>query len=145
MPDMTLLPQVATAESLICDLERLRDAFCINCGTHVGSQQALMSIAMGFRNAPPCLLCLTFLLKVEPRSFRESLLEYIRSRECYLDAWNWACREAGHPEEVSASIPGSNPHLNMSDLKDHVTDSWDAGDMGCGDLVLELRLRLNSL
>ena len=105
-----------------------------------------MSIATGFRNAPPCLRCLTLLLKVDLDRFRDSLLEYIRSRECYLEAWNWACRDAGMPEEVSAAAFGSDSNSNMTDFnEDDIADSWDAGDMGCGDLVLELRLRLNSL
>ena len=31
----------------------------------------------------------------------------------------------------------------MTELK--ADDAWDAGDMGCGELVMELRARLNAL
>ena len=86
MPDTLLPSHGPTTESLIRDLERLRDVLCINCGTQVGPLESLMSIAMGFRNAPPCFPCLTLLLKVDLNGFRDSLLAHIRSRDCYLGA-----------------------------------------------------------
>jgi len=150
-----------TAESLIRDLERLRDAACAGCGAPVGPHQSLMAIAIGFKDPPRCLRCLGAALDQEPARLRDWLFDYVRQRECFLEAWNWANREAGLAEGVLplslqaigpvAELPNSpclesalEPETaNPSPL--HADAEWDAGDMACGDLVLELRLRLRAM
>lgn len=145
-----------TAESIIRDLERLRGVSCAGCGARLDHHQVLMSIAMGFRDAPRCLPCLGAAWAREPAWLRDSLFVYIGQRQCYSDAWNWANRAAGLPEGVMPpalqSLPPSrsNPTPASGTLQSlplHLqTDAeWDAGNMACGELVLELRLRLEAM
>lgn len=89
-----------TAESLIHDLERLRGVRCAGCGGLVSAHQALMAIAMGFKNAPRCLPCLGAFLDQDLVRLRDQLIDYIRHRQCFSDAWNWANRAAGLSEGV---------------------------------------------
>jgi tRNA 2-thiouridine synthesizing protein A len=149
MPDTRAMEESRTVESLIRDLKQMRDSRCVSCDECLGPHQALQSIAMGFKNSPRCLPCLAAVLKVEPAEFGNSLLEHIRARECFLGAWNWACRETGLPEEaISPSGLESAEDLASTGLSVNgsaVAAFWDAGDMGCGDLVLQLRFRLQSL
>jgi len=137
--DRTNLQGDRTADSVIHALEEMREAHCTGCEEGLGAHQSLISIVMGFQDRPRCLLCLAEALNVENERFYESLLEHIRSRECYLGAWNWANRQAGLAENPFLRV-GSETPKRMED--DFAVTFWDAGDMGCGDLVLELRLRL---
>jgi tRNA 2-thiouridine synthesizing protein A len=157
-PDQT--PQAQTAEMLIRDMEALRSAFCRACGKPFCHHEALMSIAMGFKSAPYCLRCLAQSLEREPRSLTDSLLAYIQQRECHRTAWKWAGKTEG---TESADLPAciarrlenaANSHRSEEPLAAAAPAeesaiqhdlAWDAGDMGCGDLVLELRLRLQSM
>jgi tRNA 2-thiouridine synthesizing protein A len=166
-----------TAESLIRDLERLRDVACAGCGQRVGPHQTLMGMAIGFKDAPRCLPCLGAALGQESGWLRDWLLGYIRQRECFWEAWNWANRAAGLaggvlPPELQAPgaaagvrpSPGAETSERLTALENSpalgreddsapgdgrtplLADAeWDAGDMGCGDLVLELRQRLHAL
>jgi len=166
-----------TTQSLIRDLERLRDVLCAGCGRPVCLHQVLMAIAIGFKDSPRCLLCLGVALDQESVRLRDWLFDYIRQRQCYSDAWNWANRAAGLAEGVmplSLQALGSDAESQSSNgarlcPKDqpqhsqtsqhaaagsattaalralHTDADWDAGDMGCGDLVLELRLRLQPM
>ena len=145
-----------TVESLVRELERLRCVHCAGCGKPVCSHQALMAIAIGFKDSPRCLLCLGAALDRDPARLRGWLFDYIRQRACYLDAWNWANRAVGLPEGVmppalqllAASDASTAPVEDTLEIMPTLlrTDAeWDAGDMGCGDLVLELRLRLQAM
>jgi len=42
-------------------------------------------------------------------------------------------------DTISSALPGERDLMTSSEQE------WDAGDMGCGDLVLELRARVGSL
>jgi len=147
--------EARTAESIIRDLERLRASACIRCGQPLCPHQLLMSIALGFKNSLRCLPCLGKSLEYDPARIRDSLWEFIRSRDCYLGAWNWASRAAGFPENAMpqtlmafekkpADTVLPKPVAPSSSEMD-ISATWNAGDMGCGDLVLELRLRLQAL
>ena len=147
---------ISDADSLIRDLERLRGVACAACRGLLCHHQVLMAIAMGFRNAPRCLPCLGAALSREPAGLRDSLFDYIRQRQCYAEAWNWANRAAGLPQGV---MPPALQSLGVSDAGRAPagaalqtwptvlrTDAeWNAGDMACGELVLELRLRLEAM
>lgn len=159
-----------TAESLIRDLEQLRTVRCADCGEPVCSQEVLLAIAIGFKDSPRCLPCLGAALDQEPAELRDWLFDYIRQRECFWEAWNWANRTAGLAEGVMPpslqSLGSGDARRNPKDQPQrpranhhsaaaaaasvalpplHADAEWDAGDMGCGDLVLELRLRLQSM
>ena len=148
-----------TAESLIRDLERLRGSACPTCGGELSHRHALMSIAMGFKDAPRCLPCLGVALGSDLTALRGQLLTYIQRQDCFRGAWGWACRTEGvevddchdsnHVPPMRGSVrPGPQaspkaPAVSGGALEVHA--EWDAGDMGCGELVLELRLRLQAL
>jgi tRNA 2-thiouridine synthesizing protein A len=151
-----------TAEMLIQDMEALRGSLCRSCGEPFCHHEALMSIAMGFKSAPYCLRCLAQSLEREPRSLTDSLLGYIQQRECHRTAWKWAgttegtessdlpacvarrLESAGQSNSPRSELPlAAAAHAEESALQPDL--EWDAGDMGCGDLVLELRLRLQSM
>jgi tRNA 2-thiouridine synthesizing protein A len=165
-----------TAESLIRDLEQLRDVLCGGCGQPVCRHQVLMAMAIGFKDAPCCLLCLGAALERPPVQLRDWLFDYIRQRQCYSEAWNWANRATGIAEGVmppklqmlaeggvrpsagAETEEGQRTSKSFSapELADaaapgdgrtplHAHAEWDAGDMGCGDLVLELRMRLQAM
>jgi tRNA 2-thiouridine synthesizing protein A len=142
MTEVSETKDIDAAERLIRDLERLRGAMCASCGDPLGSHHALLAIAMGFGDAPRCVSCLARALKVQEPEFQDSLLEYVRSRECYLGAWNWANRKAGLPENVLSPIILKSPHAAGGR---EAALFWDAGEMGCGELILELRVRMREL
>jgi tRNA 2-thiouridine synthesizing protein A len=144
-----------SAESLISDLKRLRHIPCAGCGKPLGSQQVLLSIAIGFKDSPRCLACLGLALDQDTAQLRESLLAYILARECYAAAWTWASRSGDLWQDVcppmrlpgmenvpkTSGVIGANPSSHIMNS----TAAWDAGEMGCGDLVLELRVRMQAL
>jgi tRNA 2-thiouridine synthesizing protein A len=150
-----------TAASLIRDLESLRGRRCFGCAAPVCSHESLMSIAMGFKDAPRCLNCLAAQLQRGGAELRDYLFAYFQKRDCYREAWRWAnAAEQFAPETMPRclwhdSVP-QNPKPDTQNLPAAAishspippfphSSSWDAGDMGCGDLVLELRARLQQM
>jgi tRNA 2-thiouridine synthesizing protein A len=128
------------AEALIRDLELLGGTKCGGCGGALGPHAYVASVALGFKDRPRCAGCLADALGREKPAFLEHLGYYIRSRACFRAGWEWASRHVGHDGEPE---PGARWLAEESMGGEDAT--WDAGDMGCGDLVLELRLRLKTL
>ena len=149
-------------EALLCDLNLMRQSRCGGCGAAVCGHETLMSLTMGFKNTPQCWDCLAAALASEKEALRDRIFAYIKQRPCHYEGWLWANREEGlEPDAlpgclwpVSAAVDsGQMPQCLQTDRKeasafeDHPNcdAEWDAGDIGCGDLVLELRMRLRSL
>jgi len=142
-------------EGVLMFLERAQGARCTDCAAALCGHAAVISLAMGFKNAPRCVGCLAAALGREGEEFRDHLYAYIDRHECYRAGWEWASRRegfdaaaapgclwpaaAGAPsaagDEGTVASPGAGGH----------DAEWDAGDMGCGDLVLELRRRLQAV
>jgi tRNA 2-thiouridine synthesizing protein A len=92
-----------------------------------------------------------------PDELRDQLWEHFRHRDCYGTIWNVATaresrRDDGLPECLwSTSDARTTPTVAARDsdavasvdTPPHV--EWNAGDLSCGDLVLELRLKLRGL
>ena len=141
---------VITTETLIAALRRLRGACCPSCGRAMCGHTNLVSIAAGFKDAPRCVPCLADAFQRDAAEFRRHVVAYIRHRDCYLGAWEWAtavegsCPAGTDPVAVcdggDAAVPA--PSADATPLADA---EWDAGDMACGDLVLELRQRMRTL
>jgi tRNA 2-thiouridine synthesizing protein A len=158
---MTTAADTRTAESLIRDLSALRATCCPACAVAVQPRESLMSIAMGFKDAPRCFPCLAAALTGDASALGSQVLDYIHRHDCFHEAWQWACREEGVPDtEVPGCSSGTNSAVSAADSASSVPQAqciapaasggaadarWDAGDMSCGDLVLELRLRLQAL
>lgn len=128
---------------------------CAVCGTKLCGHQALFSIILGFKNAACCLPCFARHLEQSENELRAQLGELIQRRDCYRQAWDAASRREGfapgkEPGCLSNTQASSNSAATVSeeDCDPHnlpVEDQWNAGDMGCGDLVLALRIRLQKL
>ncbi|MHB8523121.1 MAG: sulfurtransferase TusA family protein [Limisphaerales bacterium] len=156
--------EARTAESLIAALKSMTAARCSGCGAALCGHQLLLNIALGFKTQPQCLTCLSIAFTDQSAGLRDRLMDYVRQRECYRAAWEWtsrsegtamegvpACllafgspvrsRSAGMPADAEAAVT----NVAAAESPTTVDGEWDAGDMGCGDLVLELRLRLQAM
>jgi tRNA 2-thiouridine synthesizing protein A len=149
-------------DALLCDLKHLRENRCAGCGAAICGHEALMSLTMGFKDTPRCWSCLAGAMEYEREALRDHILAYITHRSCHYEGWQWANREEGFepgklPDclwpanftnkreqelKVSNVIPNE---ILVSDIDSNFDAEWDAGIMGCGDLVLELRNRMNVL
>ncbi|MHC4138029.1 MAG: sulfurtransferase TusA family protein [Planctomycetota bacterium] len=138
---------------LLADLERRRGLSCAACGRPLCAHAYVLNVALGYRNAPHCVDCLAAGFDKPRADFLEHILGWVEARPCYSTGWSWAGREEGFDGErrppclwgaeatattaraAEASPTGPVPH----------DAAWDAGGMGCGDLVLELRNRMKAL
>jgi tRNA 2-thiouridine synthesizing protein A len=147
-------------EALLLDLKGIRERRCTVCDTAICGHEALMSLAMGFKTAPQCAACLSASLGHSRETLRDRLSSFITSRNCYNEGWLWANREEGIEPGVlppclwptvppatnqdAETVPAENGNGAEGSASDFDAE-WDAGDMGCGDLVLELRTRVNPM
>jgi len=132
-----------------------------------------MSMALGFKNGARCLACLAAALGEEVAALRDHVMQHIRRRECFSHGWLAASEHEGfgttvHPpclwpdREVDRGPRGQAARVSVAQngKVDAPADAlaasaftatpaadaeWDAGDTGCGELVLELRLRLRAM
>jgi tRNA 2-thiouridine synthesizing protein A len=141
---------------------------CTKCGADMTSHEVVITHAMGFKDRFTCATCIARGLGKPKNDFLEHVLKHISHRECFLQAWKWASRFHGlndnlrpahlFPEpETASSIRSddttrkfnassfSHPLISASEKLTPPNAIWDAGDMGCGDLVLELRVRLTEM
>jgi len=152
--------EIRTAEALIQEMKRLQGGSCTDCPGVLCSHEVLMNLALGFKDSMHCLSCLAAALEHEMEPFRDYLINYLQQRECYKTAWAWANRhEEVDPTSTPACLVAQNRKYSATTLDvmerrnvlvnpTAVTISdaeWDAGDMGCGELVMELRVRLHAM
>lgn len=117
-----------------------------------------MSLVMGFQGSPRCLPCLAAGLGRLRHEFRDHVFAYIDHHECLRAGWDEASRTEGFdpaPPPACLWAAGAEATPVSDDDRDHqereppqqpaATAQWDAGDIGCGDLVLELRMRLHAM
>lgn len=144
------------SSDLIRDLTALEGGRCTECARPLCGHQNLMSLVMGFKNAPRCGTCLAAGLDQPPEELRDRLFDLIHHRDCYRSGWRWANRGERVPASArppclwpaagtgtKARKPGAGKAPSSAAAA--FDAEWDAGDMGCGDLVLELRLRLGRM
>lgn len=133
-------------------IEYLQEAATRLRALGVTEHEALISVALGFRDEPQTLEGLASRLGKAPRALRDEAWTYITSRPCFCRAWRWASTRAGQGEtltpaplwaagEVGAKA-ASEEEMTESVKED---TSWDAGALGCGELVFDLRLKMLSL
>lgn len=144
------------AVALMQDLLRLEGRHCKECDAALCGHTLLMSVMLGFKDAPRCADCLAAGLEQTRTSLRDQLYTHVLRRRCNQMAWLWANREEGvAPSALPAclwpageragagSIEGvEGEGATPSDAPPAAHREWNAGDMSCGDLVLELRVRL---
>lgn len=146
-----------SAASVLRALDDAAGSRCAGCDTTLCGHDVVASLVSGHRHAPLCCECLAAQQQTAASVHAERMWNYVRGRDCYLAGWREAgrrehCAEEGvlpcrvvEPTAVQASVaPESRPTVTV-DLPAHVDARWDAGDLACGDLVLELRRRLQDL
>lgn len=123
---------------------------CRTCGAALCGHEALLTIVFGCRAAPRCSSCLANEQR-EPRAeLLQRALAWIERRDCFLHVWrNAGEREHGRRDDRPACLPfaaaaAPAPAATTAGPPPHDA-AYDAGDLGCGDLVLELRFRLKEL
>jgi tRNA 2-thiouridine synthesizing protein A len=137
---------------LLLSLERWEPGPCAGCGASLCAHAYVLNVALGHKRRPLCVDCLARGLGRKREDFLAQIHDYVSHRECYRAGWAWAsAREGSVDLERPTCIyrgtePGSVPPATGADaVAAHADAEWDAGDMACGDLVLELRLRLERL
>jgi tRNA 2-thiouridine synthesizing protein A len=123
--------------ALLATLEAAGEPRCAGCGGPVCGHELVMSTAVGHKDEPRCASCLAASVGRDRASFVGDVFEYIRRQACYREGWRWASRREGIGEDA-------RPACVFEESMRH-DEAWDAGDLGCGDLVLELRLRLQAM
>lgn len=141
------------------ELARIAGGRCKDCRTTYTAREATWSIALGFKNAPRCLPCLSRRLGRDEQELRTSVTEYVHRRECYLRAWKEAEKMDvdGTARPLTSRDPAATPDHEVGGGEQPAAGTrdpggpgshdaeWDAGDMGCGELVMALRLRMKNL
>jgi len=159
MPDAANFAEELLATAILEDLLRMRGSRCQECGAALCGHLTLMSVVSGYKDSPRCLPCLSLALGRPPEAVRDHLFGYIKSRECRRAGWAWANREEGsEPDTLPACLwpPAgfANEKLaagkaaiasDSSALRPLPDAEWDAGNLGCGDLVMGLRMRLQPM
>ena len=139
--------------AVIAAVEQRMGAACAACARGVCGHEVVMSFVLGFKDAPRCLGCLAAGLGRELAALRASMREHIDRRDCWRAGWRRASELERAPDgaarpcaaaaatHAAIAAPGVEP---ASSSLPHAAE-WDAGDLGCGDLVLELRVRMQAL
>lgn len=134
-------------EYVMGTLLRFQGAGCAACGEVLCGHHILLSMAAGYQDNPRCARCLGEAINAA------ELIAYILSKECFSIGWRWANAregiEGGTPPCVaglrSPSSPGTHEPVVPGSSPLSADTEWDAGDMACGELLLDLRLRLESM
>ncbi len=156
-------------ETLLADVARHRGRACPGCRIPLDGRGVLAAIWLGFRDAPRCAPCVARSLDREPASFFADVRAALRRRDCYREAWETVLDQEGIVEAAEPSATADDgsfsvasteargatpfappaaaaPAAISASVADVAADAaWDAGDLGCGDLVLELRTRLRAM
>lgn len=140
---------------LLATLQQLTGVACAACGGRLCGHEAVLSVVLGYRNRPHCAGCLGAALAEPSPAMCERALQWVLRRECFLRGWLWASAVEGFPQETrppclfppsrAADAVSVSAGAAVPDAALEPDDTWDAGDMSCGDLVLELRLRLRGM
>lgn len=142
--------------ALVEEVQGLAGRGCVECGRRLCGHQVVFNVVLGFKTTLRCLACNARCLDRPALELRDHLFQYVLHRDCYRQAWESATGCASNPHDRRPSClwsagEGDGPTQPAAPQRQSETDTpvgaerWDAGDMGCGDLVLALRLRLQKL
>ncbi len=157
---------------LLAAVDRARGSPCNGCSRAICGHEVVVSFVLGFKETPRCLDCLARGLSRERGDLLTSARHHIDHRDCWSAGWRHATAieersaDAGTGASgtvscglgaVATCIAGApaaakiiqgasrGTRESASDRTPEWIAEWDAGDLACGDLVLELRLRLREL
>jgi tRNA 2-thiouridine synthesizing protein A len=156
--------RTVTAEVVVAAVESHWGATCGGCGTAMIGHDVVIGMLMGQSGAPRCTACLARALGDDLAVFQERARASVRRLGCHRAGWVHSDRRLARlPHWPEARWPAAlRLDVLEDDLEDDLgdeptnhsagqepalvpTERFDAGDMGCGDLVLELRTRLLAL
>ncbi|MFN3240404.1 MAG: sulfurtransferase TusA family protein [Planctomycetota bacterium] len=141
----------------LADAAALTGAPCRRCSRALCGHEAVYCLVLGYKGAPHCLPCIAAHMGEALAPLRERGFEYVRHHDCFLTAWRHAGDLEGHAgvdrppcvfaldEDPAAAAQAGAGRDAVAEAQPSGHASWDAGGMGCGDLVLELRQRLAKL
>ena len=154
-----------TAEDVVAFAERYWAADCAGCETSLIGHDAVLSLMLGFGNGPRCITCLARHHDRERSLFLEDAWRNLSRLACYRAGWRHSdARLAAQEPWPEARIPrrlrmdpeddldrdeedgdpgaeGQPLALDAAIAAAAGFEEWDAGDRGCGELALELKLR----
>jgi tRNA 2-thiouridine synthesizing protein A len=154
---LSLEEETQTSE-LLASLQAMQGLRCAECAALLCGHETLISLVAGCQNLPRCLPCLSRLMGRSREEFRDHVFGYIMNRPCRRAGWLWAnqqertepfalpiCLWAPGSERADHQLPAMAEIPDMP-APDRTPDAeWDAGTLGCGELVMELRTRLQSM
>ncbi len=149
------MEQVSESRLLDEALSRWAGSLCPDCGANLCDHGVLCAVALGLRDRPRCLPCAAKGLNRDPLAMRQHLGRWLAGKDCYKKAWLGADPgRCGSPCGISGLL-AINPDNDADESaeKGGFADSGgrntasdetpaivhDFGDLGCGDLVLQLR------
>ena len=147
-------PQTERNRALLASVQELRGRACAGCGRSLCGHAAVLSIVLGYRNQARCGDCLAAELREQPPALAERCLQWVQRRECFLRGWLWASEEERQADAIRPACLFAGPRPSVAAAAPDAAATaagpphqaaWDAADLGCGDLVLELRQRLRAL
>lgn len=135
---------------------------CGNCGAALCGHGALLVVVLGYRNAPRCPACLAGALHEDLTDLATRAREWILRRDCFLHVWRTSSAKEGQGDTdrppclfgAARTVATAAATAAARTLRDAppatasaapAVATYDAGDLGCGDLVLELRGQLRAL
>jgi tRNA 2-thiouridine synthesizing protein A len=126
---------------------------CVCCATTVCAHDALASLVLGFQREPRCTDCLARATARAASILRAELTAFVLGKECLTVGWRWArahesaCDwfEAGALHPGDAPTPDASAAAQRAVTEPDYDAEWNAGDLACGELVLELSLRLRRM
>lgn len=130
---------------------------CARCRASICGHEAVMSVLLGFKKEPRCVVCIAHDLGRDADDIARQVGAQVRHRECFDAAWRHVGKLEGTDDHLSpACLSGRIEALRRGENLAHpqelapaeeprADEFFDAGDMGCGDLVLELRFRLKAM
>ncbi len=138
---------------LLATVRGLQGRGCGRCEHVLCGHEAVLAVVLGYKDAPRCACCIAADLHEAAPDLCERSLQWIRRRECLLRAWHVAGESEGlgaveRPAclfAAGAAVAAATAAVVDAAWQPEAAASYDAGDLGCGDLVLELRFRLREL
>lgn len=126
---------------------------CARCTQEVCAHDALASLVLGYQREPRCTDCLARESLRDAHVFRAQVASFVLSKECLTVGWRWAAarestcawtraRAARRDDAPGSDCAATAPQSFVEPAQDA---EWNAGDLACGELVLELRGRLRAM
>lgn len=118
---------------------------CAECGIALCGHDRLRARALIGANTVRCLACMARRTQSDPSELESRLNGYIGRRECYAAAWASIDSSVCGHHLLTGAQPANPPPTAPAAAWSSANEKWDAGDLGCGDLVLPLRAKLRGL